>query len=61
MPRKPETYGLCCSIHRCREQFDISTTSRSVMQKSEFLHHYAGRTGWVIGLDHEGQAHYACP
>lgn len=59
--RKPINYGIGCCFSRCRNSFDNTSPTRSYSMAIEETHDAAGKVGWVMGLDGDGQAHYACP
>lgn len=59
--RKPINHGFNCCVQRCRSSFDNTSPTRSFSMAIEETHEAAGKAGWVMGLDGDGQAHYACP
>lgn len=59
--RKPINHSIGCCVSRCRASFDNTSPTRSRRLAIEETHDGAGKVGWVMGLDGDGQAHYACP
>jgi hypothetical protein len=53
--------SIGCFYPRCQQTITRSVAKgRKMSDAHEELHGIAGKAGWVIGLDAEGQAHYGC-
>lgn len=52
-------YGFSC--FNCRAQFDVENADAAVAADRDEAENAAGREGWCMGLDADGQAHNACP
>jgi hypothetical protein len=61
MSRKPLNFGIGCCFSRCRNSVDNISPTRSYRLAIEETHERAGKMGWTMGLDSDGQAHNLCP
>ena len=61
MARNSLNFGISCCVSRCRNSIENVSPTRSYQMAIEETHECAGKAGWTVGLDSDGQAHNLCP